>query len=996
MDYEYSEREDDSSNKRRRVEPRDFLGVDSVALALSGSDSNTSRPVESNCSYHPVADAVAIQSCDHDWQRTKLPIVWEASTGTQLLENIPLQAHAGGFECPSYLDRHRSVTPTSTIGAHSVYPDLSGCSTTSESNSSLLTDNASQYYIPPGQNLKEISPSSVVFVRSDASSRSNTVANLNSKADTVIGYSENRSKTNSEYEICFGMIRSEATKLNACVLRTNETNARVKVFLKPFRDMVIIRDRKSDSYLGHLDTLTAKALASLSSNFIVHLDASIQLGERVGHTNSGNRIAELVNVYVIIYGDRQTSDDVGKSLMEHGIFLQHPQGQDETVPYDNPHYLKRPGSQIDVSFINGKREHEGHQSLTAGTIANIFISSQGPPTWREVNGSMRLNTELKAHQKKALAMMVERERGIIECYNDFPTLWTVVSGLDNKYRYKNIVSGLTQEARPSLCLGGLLADEMGLGKTLTVLALIAGSLDDYKREAQIRQSMKRASYGQGKCNSTLIITPKSTLQSWDEQIRKHVRSNSLSVHVYHGKRKISEASKLTEFDIVITTYTTLLADYSYTAKGSSKRINILHSCHWHRVVLDEAHVVRDSLAKQSQAAHSLTALHRWCLTGTPIQNRIEDLGALLLFLRVEPFDTLSTFKYYIADPINANKERSLERLQLLVGAVALRRTKESIKTELLLPPRVSSIEEVELTASEKKLYVICRSRTLEEVDHVYSKNGKITRLCGILQSILRLRQICNYGNSVSLCFGNGGEQHDTPGGTLSSRLALCEMCGKGIETSGTGSEPALTSCMHVLCTVCASSGQESIPANAQVCPLCVGTASSEDLNEIHDSEDGIVEDSYSPSSKTLALLRNLRSYQWASAERPIKSVVFSCWIKMLNFLEETLNRESISFARIDGKKTDAQRREAIERFRADPSCTVLLASIGSAGIGLDLTAASRVHLMEPQWNPMAEEQALGRVHRMGQDQEVHAIRYIVKDSIEEASTDVRFNLTGKN
>ncbi|MCJ1289399.1 hypothetical protein MMC34_000931 [Xylographa carneopallida] len=104
---------------------------------------------------------------------------------------------------------------------------------------------------------------------------------------------------------------------------------------------------------------------------------------------------------------------------------------------------------------------------------------------------------------------------------------------------------------------------------------------------------------------------------------------------------------------------------------------------------------------------------------------------------------------------------------------------------------------------------------------------------------------------------------------------------------------------------------------------------------------------------------------------------------MLDLLGQALEHERIPFTRIDGKKTDAQRRAAIKRFRTDPVCTVFLVSIGSAGVGLDLTTASRVHLMEPQWNPMAEEQALDRVHRMGQDQEVHAIRYIVKDSIEE-------------
>ena len=106
---------------------------------------------------------------------------------------------------------------------------------------------------------------------------------------------------------------------------------------------------------------------------------------------------------------------------------------------------------------------------------------------------------------------------------------------------------------------------------------------------------------------------------------------------------------------------------------------------------------------------------------------------------------------------------------------------------------------------------------------------------------------------------------------------------------------------------------------------------------------------------------------------------------MLSLIELALYSEGLSFVRIDGQKTDSQRRAAILRFRTDPNCTILLASIGSAGVGLDLTAASHVHLMEPQWNPMAEEQALDRVHRMGQTKQVVAIRYVVEESIEEVS-----------
>ncbi|MCJ1401479.1 hypothetical protein MMC11_004693 [Xylographa trunciseda] len=974
-----SGQEYDGSNKRRRVAPRDFLGVDASGLAPSGSDSNTSG------SYSPtIADAPAVRSFNNSWQRTDSHFVLEPSISTQLQRDPPLDAHSSGSEWIQGPECHGSLSSMDAESIDPVQADLSPSQAPNTAVPLLFPYGGAQDTTPCESEYEEIAPPLSVIAGGNVCSGLNTIPSRVSD-DRVHHHSLSHigiRHTIDEHEVCFGMIRTGSVKGNSAVLQTNTLKSRMEVSLKQLGQMTSIHERKTDKYIGYLDAETATALSSLSSNYLVHFDAYMPVKQRARCAKSASERTELSGVHVIIYGNHDDLNGVGKSLWEHDVSLQHPQGQDETVPYDNPHYLIRPGSEIDVPYIGGMKEHQEHQLLTASAIASIFVSSQGPPAWRKVNASTRLKTALKTHQKKGLAMMIERERGNIEGNNDFATLWTVNSGVDNKHRYKNLVTGRTQQSRPNLCLGGLLADEMGLGKTLTVLALIAESLDEQRTEQHTRQSTDQISHEQGHRRSTLIITPKSTLQSWDEQISKHVHPGSLKVHVYHGIKKVSDVSKLLEFDIVVTTYATLLTEWSSTRKGSSKRTKFLHSCNWHRVVLDEAHVIRDSMAKQSRAVHSLIAQHRWCLTGTPIQNRIEDLGALLIFLRAEPFDTRSTFKHYIADPINTGKEQSMERLQLLVGAIALRRTKESVKNELLLPPRVNAVEEVRFTASERDLYMTNRDRILKEVDHVYSEDGKIKGFCGILQSILRLRQICNYGHIVPLHPSVRGEQHDTLSCVSPLRLAHCEMCGKGMATSSSESESTLSLCMHVICAACGSAGQEAIPADARVCPLCLGTA-SDDLNEIDDSEDGVIDNSYAPSSKILALLQNLRSYRCIETAKPIKSVVFSCWTKMLDLLEQALNHEGISFARIDGKKTDVQRRAAIERFRTDPGCTLLLASIGSAGVGLDLTAACRVHLMEPQWNPMAEEQALDRVHRMGQDQEVHAIRYIVKDSIEE-------------
>jgi len=132
------------------------------------------------------------------------------------------------------------------------------------------------------------------------------------------------------------------------------------------------------------------------------------------------------------------------------------------------------------------------------------------------------------------------------------------------------------------------------------------------------------------------------------------------------------------------------------------------------------------------------------------------------------------------------------------------------------------------------------------------------------------------------------------------------------------------------------------------------------------------------------------------------SVVFSYWTKMLDLIEASLRDRGMKFCRIDGQSSLPQRKHALKRFDNDPECNIMLASIGAAGEGsvsaftavslgqfiltlitrIDLTVANLVHITEPHWNPMAEAQAMDRVHRIGQQRDVEVIRYIVSDSIE--------------
>lgn len=121
----------------------------------------------------------------------------------------------------------------------------------------------------------------------------------------------------------------------------------------------------------------------------------------------------------------------------------------------------------------------------------------------------------------------------------------------------------------------------------------------------------------------------------------------------------------------------------------------------------------------------------------------------------------------------------------------------------------------------------------------------------------------------------------------------------------------------------------------------------------------------------------------------ISSVVFSYWTTHLDLIQYAFEANNITYTRLDGKMARKARGKAIEAFRDDPEIQVILVSIGAGGVGLNLTAASKVFMMEPQYNPAAEAQAVERVHRLGQVRDVEIVRYIMRGSIEEAILEVQ-------
>ena len=136
-----------------------------------------------------------------------------------------------------------------------------------------------------------------------------------------------------------------------------------------------------------------------------------------------------------------------------------------------------------------------------------------------------------------------------------------------------------------------------------------------------------------------------------------------------------------------------------------------------------------------------------------------------------------------------------------------------------------------------------------------------------------------------------------------------------------------------------------------------------------------------PNAKIEALLTDLKMVR--EKEPSVKSVVFSQWTKMLSIIEANLEKDGFGVVSLTGDMSRQKRFESMKQFNTDDNIQVFLVSLKSGGVGLTLTRASRVYIMEPYWNPAVENQAIDRVHRLGQTRPVTAVRYLVKNSIEE-------------
>ncbi|KAJ5178997.1 DNA repair protein rad5 [Penicillium capsulatum] len=670
---------------------------------------------------------------------------------------------------------------------------------------------------------------------------------------------------------------------------------------------------------------------------------------------------------------------------------------------------------------------------------------------------------------------------------DLPT----VEGID--HFYVNPYSGdlsVDFPAQEQHCLGGILADEMGLGKTIEMLSLIhshrtevnsdvpnaISSVNDLARLPKSSSGVVSAPY------TTLVVAPTSLLSQWETEALKASEVGSMRTLVYYGADKAvnlreicCETKHASAPHVIVTSYGVVLAELRQLALQSAMASSVqngLFSVEFFRIILDEAHMIKNRRSKSARACYELKALHRWVLTGTPIVNRLEDLFSLVRFLKVEPWSNFSFWKTFITVPFESKDfVRALNVVQSVLEPLVLRRTKTMKTPEgeplVPLPPRTVTIEEIELSEQEREIYDCIYTRAKRTYNDNVEAGTLLQSYSTIFAQILRLRQTCCHPiltrNKSIVADEETAAAAADAANEFKDDMDLQELINqftattestetedrsvkftthalRQIQTESSGEcpiccedemiDPAVTACWHSACKKCLEDFIRH-QVNKGVQPRCFSCRADIDaknifevvrhpLGQVTPLEDAIASDTppsssqaaprislrrinpLSPSAHTSAKIHALINHL-SRVPTNTKSVVFSQFTSFLDLIGPQLSKLGISFLRLDGSMPQKARAAVLAEFTKAETYeddeivdheedhvhneppqrpSVLLISLRAGGVGLNLTAASNVFIMDPWWSFAIEAQAIDRVHRMGQMRDVSVTRFVVKDSIE--------------
>ncbi|KAJ2741476.1 hypothetical protein GGI20_005159 [Coemansia sp. BCRC 34301] len=602
---------------------------------------------------------------------------------------------------------------------------------------------------------------------------------------------------------------------------------------------------------------------------------------------------------------------------------------------------------------------------------------------------------------------------------------------------------LRNERNKDVC-GGIIGDDMGLGKTVQALSLMMAHPPK-----------------DGGPHSTLIIAPLATIEHWRIEAETRVQPGLLKVLIFHRLKNPPTPDELAQYDLVVTTYATLLTNWvepsnaDFGSMSVSERDqrdqNLVNSEHfgplfkleWRRIILDEAHEIKNPKTKKSKACHDLVARYRWCLSGTPIQNSIEDVYSLLRFLRIRPYCIFEEFNDTFVSAINGRQS-----MRAVLSKLMLRRDKLTVvdsKPILNLPQRYFYYHAIDLNIAER-IYYDCIKQQAAKSTKLGAKNNFLV----LLTRLLRLRQTTSHLLITSTePKGESSESESESSealrfGLLEARMPISlgvdrfwmstkdVVCNIPIGSAHAGLELPdrcahcdvpidhlkgiwVHRCGAFICHGCAKAG-----VNGMHCRACklrrpggyeldVGRLSKKDVesvipengcyfarciyNRVDHVTPSMIEqfrhaysgkgssDSPCPSSKMQRILSILRAIQRSNPED--KCVVFCEHLQAISLIAAYIGQHGFSSIIYQGTMSKRQRDEALVSFASNKDVPVLIVSKHAGAVGINLMAANHIILESAWWNPSIDSQAIDRIYRIGQTKSVHVHILVAQKTVDE-------------
>ncbi|KAJ5399968.1 hypothetical protein N7465_010457 [Penicillium sp. CMV-2018d] len=782
--------------------------------------------------------------------------------------------------------------------------------------------------------------------------------------------------------------------------------------------------------------------------------------------------------------------------------------------YDSTKKENKPKSNKDSNDSSGEDDSE---ELEKDQLDTLYQKAQSFDfNMPAADPAPTFTLDLRKYQQQALHWMLSKEKDSTQTREkSMHPLWEEYTwprkDVDDKdlpqvknidHFYVNPYSGdlsVDFPAQEQHCRGGILADEMGLGKTIEMLSLVHSHRvepdPEFSNGLSSVNDLARMPNSSGVVPApytTLVVAPTSLISQWESEALK---AGTLRVLVYYGSDKAvnlrelcCESKYATAPQVIVTSYGVVLSEFRQLALQSALGPSAnggLFSVEFFRVILDEAHVIKNRRSKSAKSCYELKAGHRWALTGTPIVNRLEDLFSLVRFLKVEPWSNFSFWKTFITVPFESKEYvRALNVVQSVLEPLVLRRTK-SMKTPegeplVPLPKKTVTIEEVELSKQEREIYDCIYTRAKRTYNDNVVAGTLLQSYSTIFAQILRLRQTCCHPimtrnkaivaeeESAAIAADATNEFKDdmdlqelinqfttenenaNSQDTSGTMVKFTTHALRQIQTESSGEcpicceepmiDPAVTACWHSACKKCLEDFlQHQMNKGVEArCFNCRAPVDAKNTFEVvrHPSSNSVSfgDDTVSstpptnsqpaprislrriyplsPSAHTSAKIHALINHL-GRIPANTKSVVFSQFTSFLDLIGPQLSRVGISHLRLDGSMPQKARAAVLAEFTkaesftdddivdmeddtlggsgpakasapspSTPAPTVLLISLRAGGVGLNLTTASNVFVMDPWWSFAIEAQAIDRVHRMGQTRDVNVTRFVVKDSIE--------------